>query len=228
MTVSDCMRLERAQNRAARLITGTPLRTLMDRLWRELGWTSLTGRQKMHRLQFYHILLFDVRTPMFLKSILPNTRQHSSQKMLCNASDKTIPIVRTSIYHRSKIPSTTRIWNALPEQTCTNFSHATFKRHLIELLAILSPPTYFFLGSLITNTLHVKLRLNVSKVNYHIYSIQKSDSLSCSSGHYSENTKHFMLICPLYHAQRKPFSWLHLLPLILTFPLFLPLCNLTY
>ena len=203
MTVSDCMRLERAQNRAARLITGTPLRTSTDGLRRELGWTSLTDRRKMHRLQFYHTLLFDIRIPIFIKSTLPSTRQHSSQKTLRNASAKTIPIVRTSTYQRSYIPSTTRTWNALPEQMRTNSSHTTFKRHLVERLAPPSPPTYFFLGSLTANNVHTKLRLNVSKLNAHLFSLQKADSPSCSCGHHSESTKHFLLTCPLYHPQRE-------------------------
>ena len=98
ITASDCMRLERAQNRAARLITGTPLRTSTDGRRRELGWTSLTDRRKMHRLQFYHRLLFDPRIPAFMKSTLPSERRHNVQRILRNASAKTLPMARTHIY----------------------------------------------------------------------------------------------------------------------------------
>ena len=101
ITISHCMRLKRAQNTAARLITRTPLRTLTDGLRRELGWTSLTDRRKMHRLQFYHRLLFDPRIPTFMRSTLPSARQHNTQRILRNASAKTLPKVRTSVYQRS-------------------------------------------------------------------------------------------------------------------------------
>ena len=101
ITISHCMRLERAQNTAARLITRTPLRTSTDGLRRELGWTSLTDRRKMHRLQFYHRLLFDPRIPTFMRSTPPSARQHNTQRILRNASAKTLPKVRTSVYQRS-------------------------------------------------------------------------------------------------------------------------------
>ena len=203
ITASDCMRLERAQNRAARLITGTPLRTSTDGLRRELGWTSLTDRRKMHRLQFYHRLLFDPRIPTFMKSTLPSERRHNVQRILRNASAKTLPMARTHIYHRSYIPSTTRIWNTLPAHVRTDSNHKTFKRSLVDLLMPPSPPPYFFFGTLGSNNLHTKLRVNVSNLNAHLFSLQKVDSPSCSCGYPSENTKHFLLICPLYRTQRE-------------------------
>ena len=94
--VSDCMRLERAQNRAGRLISGTPLRTSSDRLRRELGWTSLIGRRKMY-LHASVLAHAPVRYQNFdvYKSTLPSTRQHNSQRMIRNASAKTLPIPST-------------------------------------------------------------------------------------------------------------------------------------
>ena len=41
ITLRDGQRLERLQTRAARQVTGTPLRTLTDRLRQDLGWDSL-------------------------------------------------------------------------------------------------------------------------------------------------------------------------------------------
>ena len=203
ITIYDNMRLEKAQNRAARLITRTTLRTSTDGLRRELGWSSLTDRRKKHKLQFYHKLVFDPIIPTYIKSILPNARQQSTQRTLRNASAITLPNVRTSTYHRSFIPSTTRMWNSLSEQIRTNCSYTTFKKHLEELLTPYSPPPYFFLGTQEGLILHTKLRLNVSKLNAHQYSIQKTDSPSCFCGYPLVNTKHFLLTCPLHHDQRE-------------------------
>ena len=65
-----------------------------------------------------------------------------------------------------------------------------------------SPPSYFFIGSLSANISHTKLRVNASNLNAHLFSLQKVDSPSCSCGYPSENTKHFLLTCPLYQNQR--------------------------
>ena len=65
-------------------------------------------------------------------------------------------------YLRSFIPSSTRLWNTLPEQVRANSSYATFKKYLIEKLTAPSPPSYFFLGTKTGNSLHTKLRLKGS------------------------------------------------------------------
>ena len=203
ITIADCTRLERAQNRAARLITGTTRRTPTDGLRRELGWTSLTDRRKKHKLQLYHKLLFDSRIPTFIKSTLPPTRQQNIPRTLRNASQQTIPLVRTSTYYKSYIPSTTRIWNTLPEHVRADSKYTTFNKYLIKLIETTTPPPYFFIGTQIGNLLHTKLRLNVSRLNSHQFSLQRTDSPSCSCGHPLENTKHFLLNCPFYRAQRE-------------------------
>ena len=203
ITIHDSMRLDKAQNRAARLITRTALRTSTDGLRRELGWASLTDRRKMHKLQLYHKLKYDPIIPTYIKSILPGERHQITQRKLRNATTLTVSKTRTTTFYRSLIPSTTRAWNSLPEQMRTNSSYTTFKKHLKEVLAPPSPPPYFFLGTQEGMHLHTKLRLNASKLNAHLYSIQKTDSPACLCGCPSENTKHFLLTCPLYHAQRE-------------------------
>ena len=204
--MSDCIRLERAQNRAARLVTGAPLRTSTDGLRRELGWTSLTDRRKKHKLQLYHKLMFNPTIPPFIKLIIPNARQQNTQRRLRNASTQTLPKVRTSIYYRSFIPATTRVWNTLPEQTRTDIRYTSFKKHLNTILAPPYPPRYFFLGSLAGNLLHTKLRLQISKLNAHLFFLQKADSPSCSCGYPLEDNKHFLLSCPVFQAQRENLS----------------------
>ena len=123
ITTTDGMRLEKAQNRAARLITGTGLRTSTNGLRRELGWTSLTDRRKIHKLQFYHKLIFNPIDPEFIKTIIPNTRQQNTTRTLRNISAQTIPLARTTSYHRSFVPSSTSLWNTLPEHLRTNNSY---------------------------------------------------------------------------------------------------------
>ena len=183
-------------------ITGTGLRTSTNGLRRELGWTSLTDRRKIHKLQFYHKLIFNPIVPEFIKTIIPNTRQQNTTRTLRNISAQTIPLARTTSYHRSFVPSSTSLWNTLPEHLRTNNNYFTFKKHLKELITQPRPPLYYFLGTKTGNILHTKLRLNTSKLNAHLFSIQQANSPSCTCGYNSENTKHFLLSCPLYHTQR--------------------------
>ena len=50
ITTHDEIRLERLQNRIARLTTGAPLKTSSNRLRQEVGWETLKSRREMHRL----------------------------------------------------------------------------------------------------------------------------------------------------------------------------------
>ena len=74
LTAFDKSRLEKAQNRAARLITGTPRRTAAAGLRKELGWTSLLDRRRAHKVQLYHKIALDDRVPEFIKDIIRKTR----------------------------------------------------------------------------------------------------------------------------------------------------------
>ena len=74
ITTHDSIRLERFQNRVARLITCTPLRTSSDRLRSDIGCETLKIRREIHRLISFHRLIQSPNTPSYIKSILPTTR----------------------------------------------------------------------------------------------------------------------------------------------------------
>ena len=56
LTAHDQSRLEKLQNRIARLTTGTPFRTSTVKLRQETGWEILKTRRELHRLTFFHKL----------------------------------------------------------------------------------------------------------------------------------------------------------------------------
>ena len=64
------------------------------------------------------------------------------------------------------------------------------------------PSHYFTLGTKVGNTLHTQIRLGMSKLNTHQYSIQKTASPSCACGYKQENTKHFIIHCPRFASAR--------------------------
>ena len=69
ITTCDAIRLERLQNSAAKIITGTLIRTSSEKLKAELGWTSLSERRKQHKLTLYHSIINCPGIPKYIKEI---------------------------------------------------------------------------------------------------------------------------------------------------------------
>ena len=167
-TIHDSQRLERLQNRAARLITGTTFRTSTDKLRRDLGWDTLVRRREIHRLHMYFKLKSNSNIlPDYIRAAIPQTRQHDTNRTLRNSASHSLPLNRTSHYQRSFIPCTTRAWNRLPESIQTSRSQKIFKRELSERLSVPAPPVYYSLGTKCGNILHTKLRVGMTDLNAH-------------------------------------------------------------
>lgn len=204
LTVFDKSRLEKAQNRAARLITATPRRTPTAGLRAELGWSTLHDRRHTHRLQLYHKIIFDDRVPNYIKDIIPKTRRSAIERDLrCTETTLiTIPAARSASYARSLVPATTRLWNELPDKIREEGSYSMFKKTLSEYLNHITPDSYFSIGSKAGNSLLTQIRLNASNLNEHRIRLGKSGPKSCECGAPNENSEHFLLTCPLFKTER--------------------------
>ena len=198
LTISDELRLERLQNRSARLVTNALQRTSTAKLRLELGWDTLKTRRKIHRLLLYEQIKSSTSNiPDYMRNMIPETRQEDTGRVLRSSNLLTLPRFRTSIYQRSFIPQTSQNWNSLPNaiQLCTD--RKQFKRGITALHSTPHPPLYYTLGTKLGNTLHTQLRLGMSRLNAHQYAIQKITDPACACGHNQENTNHFILDCPL-------------------------------
>lgn len=208
ITVFDRARLEKAQSRAARLITGAPRRTSSAGLLEELGWSTLDSRRQSTKLLLYQKLRFDNTVPTYIKDITPNTRTQDTTRLLrsTQADIVTEPHAQTHGYRRSFIPNATKLWNELPSelrQTAVNSS--LFRKHLKQARAPKLPNKYFCMGSRKGNILHTRLRLKSSLLNAHLYAKGKAESPRCHCGHPREDTQHFLLTCPVYTIPRTVF-----------------------
>ena len=202
ITIQDATRLETLQNRAARLVTGGLFRTPSDKLRAELGWDRLTTRRRIHRLTLYHKLNDpEQHCPNYIKAIMPNTRAQDTDRQLRNANMHTTTTSRTSSYHKSFFPTTCTQWNELPSTT-QHLTHTTFKKQLSEHLGASDPPLYFSVGSKKGNILHARLRMDMTYLNSHLFSIQKTTSPSCQCGHRNETVNHFVISCQNHTEQR--------------------------
>ena len=203
ITVTDSLRLERLQNRVARLVTGTLRQTSTDKLRHELGWDLLKTRRNTHKLAMY----FELRRPQshipaYITSIIPNTRRQDTDRALRNADTQTLPANRITSFKNSFVPATTKLWNSLPTQIRNKPSTASFKKAVRRHLGTPIPPTYFSFGTKFGNKLHTRLRVGMSKLNAHLYPVQLSESPQCKCGSPSETLNHFILNCPLYQNAR--------------------------
>ena len=203
ITILDEQRLERLQNRAARLVTGTTPRTSTDKLRQDLGWETLKTRRKLHKLQFFHKLISTLhQQPEYIRHVLPQTRITNTHRTLRNYTTLTLPPNNTTSFQRSFIPSTTRQWNTLPNQLRTLTSHKKFKRGIDNLFGMPHPPPYFSHGSKIGNTYHTQIRTGSLPLNAYLFNLQKLPSPNCICNHPSETIQHFLLTCPLYQQIR--------------------------
>ena len=99
ITVTDSLRLERVQNRAARLITGAFRRTSTNTILRELGWTTLHMRREISSLHTLHRIRQNA--PRYLLDIIPATRYKLTKRNLRNSNNISLPTNRLSSFKNS-------------------------------------------------------------------------------------------------------------------------------
>ena len=197
------MRLERLQNRAARLVTGALFRTPTDKLLRDLGWTILRTRREVNCvIHMYKINNARFCTPHYLTDTLPDTRDQVTSHNLRNAGNFSLPSNRLSSYRNSFIPRTVRSWNKLPATVRAKPTLATFKRAVVHEYGAQRPSAFFAFDLKRPNVLHTRLRLDTSKLNAHLFYSSQTESPHCACRHTLETSKHFLLHCPLYNASR--------------------------
>ena len=63
--------LDKIQNEAARIVTGTTILVSIQSLYQEVGWESLQDRRLKHKLNLFFKMQHDL-TPPYLSSLVPN------------------------------------------------------------------------------------------------------------------------------------------------------------
>ena len=63
-------------------------------------------------------------------------------------------------------------------------------------------PDYYHLGKRTEQIIHCRLRLEMSGLNFDLFSRHLTDNPSCACGHPFETAEHFLLFCPNYQNER--------------------------
>ena len=142
------------QYEAARIVTGaTKLASIQSLL-------SDTGRIEKHKLVLFYKMIYSL-APEYLSSTVDNISQYN---VLNETNLQTIP-ARSQQYYNTFLPSTTRIWNSLPNDTKNSPSVESFKHKLSN--NITRPSPYYVSGSRLGQIYHASIRLNCS-LRYHL------------------------------------------------------------
>ena len=198
-THQEKIELDKIQNEAARIATGTTKLVSIDALYKEIGWETLEQRRNNHTLSLFYKMMNSL-APIYLTSLVPQPVCNLSRYNLRNSNDLQFINARTNQYYYSFLPSTVRAWNNLPVEIKQSASVQCFKNSLKNHRQP-QIPKYYYVGSRRAQVLHTRLRTNCSSLNLHLFLKNITDSPLCRCGSI-ENTEHFFLYCRYYQDQR--------------------------
>ena len=105
-----------------------------------------------------------------------------------------IPVIFNPYQPELKLSSTISYWNSCDTSNCS-FSF------IESLMQHVKSPLYYYCKRE-TSIKHAQLRMNCSKLNYHLFLLHVIDSPVCPCGYDCEDCNHFLFHCPLYHEDR--------------------------
>jgi len=188
----DAKLLDDFQWKIARIVTGARKGTSHELVNNELNWPSLADRRTGTKLKTF-IKIINKDAPGYLQSLLPlkigDVRPQSR-----NANNYYPLKARTETFKNSFIPSTVKLWNSLDiSKRNLSYCNSIMSNHRAQLL---------YYGNRDTNIKHSQLRMQCSKLNFHLFLLHVRPSYECVCGHFREDANHYLLNCPLYFQDR--------------------------
>ena len=196
--VLNANKLEKLQLEAARIITGLPVFTNTELIYKELGWETLANRRQRRKLQ----LFFNIQhnsAPEYLSKLIPPNIQSTTIYPLRNGEDIIVPFCRLTLTSESYIPSTIKKWNNLNPTIRNIESISKFKRELKRANAPDIPvPKYYSYGPRKLNIILTQIRCCASFLNYDLHKVNIVSNPFCHCGSDIENAYHYFFECNTY------------------------------
>ena len=215
ITKDMCEKLEKINLEAARIVTGATKLTSLNKLYIESGWDTLQQRRQNHKIIQFHKMTFG-HTPIHIQKLILPKICESYRHNTRNSENLSQIRCRSNLYERSFLPSTTILWNNLPNEIKTNPSISNLKRFLNKDKHVV--PQYYNQGTRNEQILHARLRMGCSTLKQHLYGKNFAENPYCCCGEI-ESTEHFLLKCPQYTHLRN--AYIQNLPLDVTLNLLL-------
>ncbi|MCG7883380.1 MAG: hypothetical protein JAY96_17510 [Candidatus Thiodiazotropha endolucinida] len=195
--------LEKIQHEAARIVSGLTRSVSIAKLYSEIGWLSLADRRNYQKL----ILVFKSKNamlPEFLTNLFPPVVGMTSRYELRNSDDYVIQNQRTQIFSRSFIPSSTSLWNQLPQEIRNKPTLSSFKSALLSNLFIAPKvPQYFLYGNRKLSVVHACIRNNCSNLHNDLFRNRLRENAQCECGTSIEDAEHYFFQCCRYPNERR-------------------------
>ena len=141
--VSNSCKLERLPLEAARIITGLPIFTNTEYLYRETGWERLDERRTRRKLQLLYNIQND-STPSYLLDLTPSTIQSTTIYPLRNGNNIIVPFCRLSLTKDSFVSATVREWSNLNLSVRNLDTLSKFKKALRSSISMPIPRHYSY------------------------------------------------------------------------------------
>ena len=122
-------RLQKLQNRAARIITVAPYSKPSGEFLEELGWAQLNSMRQFHKA----IMTFKIvngLAPPYLNKMSTFNKTLNNYGLRSSSYDLELPNCRTNYYKDSFAFSGAKVWNALPRHLKEETSLDDFKSEL--------------------------------------------------------------------------------------------------
>ena len=205
-TNTQAENLENLHLDAIRTITGSVRGTSHEKLYGEAGLTSLKERRRRHKITLYFKIVKGI-VPLYLTERLPGLVATLNPYHRRNMLERKVPRSRLELYKSSFFPSTTVLWNNLPDNIKQCDSVSALKRFLSITDSIV--PRYYYLANRLSEAIMCKMRLEMSDLQLDLYRRHLSNSTACACGFETEDAKHFLLHCPLFnHARNQTIALL--------------------
>ena len=193
--------IERVLYKAALIVSGCWQGTSRERLYKELGWESLSNRRWARRLTIFYKINNGL-APSYLSNYIPQRNEISVDRR--SRIDST-PFVRPR-YENSFYPYTTKRWKELDDDYKSQPSVQSFKKHLNDFIRPLCHSlghSLFGICDKYGTKLLTKIRVNFSDLRGHRFNHNfNCDNPLLSCGVEDETSVHFFLRCPHYVTQR--------------------------
>lgn len=131
--LSLSVKLQKLQNRAARLITGDSYSVRSQDILKKLNWTPLNEKRTQDKAIMMHKII-NGKTPSYLKELFTNSNVSNHYSLRDKTKlDLQIPRARTDYYKKSFVFSGAKLWNSLPNSLKEEKSLSKFKSKLKDI-----------------------------------------------------------------------------------------------
>ena len=176
--------LEKIQYQAGLIVTNCWKGTSRIKLYKELGWESLSQRRTGRRFALYHKILSD-RTPSYLKNLVQDAN------------------LRTERFSNSFFPFCAANWPTLPDSLRSAPSPSAFKSAYRKNY-VPAKRGYYGIADKYGIRLLTKIRVDCSDLRDHRFNhgFRNCPSPSCSCDTGDETSVHFLARCPRFTTHR--------------------------